>query len=173
MPAPRKNFDHAVAMYAAGDSIAYIAARYGCTRQSMHKILARRGVAFRSNLRFGRDNHFFRTGNEYDKRVHSIVAKAISRKRVVPLACERCGREPSYDSGRCSVHAHHDDYNKPLEIRWLCADCHRLWHAHNTPIRRVVPLPAMDHRSIASLGGRASWSNRKRALQQLAEARAR
>ena len=33
-----------------------------------------------------------------------------------------------------NVEAHHNDYNKPLEIRWLCRNCHREWHKeHDNP----------------------------------------
>ncbi len=34
--------------------------------------------------------------------------------------CEACGRE---DAQR-----HHDDYAKPLEVRWLCPPCHAKEH---------------------------------------------
>ena len=36
--------------------------------------------------------------------------------------CSKCGSE-------FSVHAHHDDYDYPLTVRWLCAACHHQWHA--------------------------------------------
>ncbi len=26
------------------------------------------------------------------------------------------------------VHAHHHDYSKPLDVEWLCKDCH--WQQH-------------------------------------------
>lgn len=36
--------------------------------------------------------------------------------------CEQC-------DSNFSVVAHHDDYDKPLDVRWLCQACHKQWHA--------------------------------------------
>lgn len=35
---------------------------------------------------------------------------------LIPKPCERCGAP--------SAHKHHDDYDKPLDITWLCVRCH-------------------------------------------------
>lgn len=38
-----------------------------------------------------------------------------------PLNCADCGQEKTLD-------AHHHDYSKPLEVRWLCRLCHKKAH---------------------------------------------
>lgn len=54
------------------------------------------------------------------------VRHAIEAGRLVRAACESCGE--------VKAQGHHDDYSKPLDVRWLCGPCHREWHKHNTPI---------------------------------------
>ena len=43
---------------------------------------------------------------------------------VKPDACSSCGRVAS---GRY-LQAHHHDYSRPLEVRWLCSMCHSAEH---------------------------------------------
>lgn len=44
-------------------------------------------------------------------------------KLIKPAECEFCYKKTKY------LHAHHKDYSKPLEIIWLCKDCHGHIHA--------------------------------------------
>ena len=55
---------------------------------------------------------------------HKAVSKAVKSGVLVPQSCECCG-----ESDR--VHAHHDDYARQLDIRWLCTPCHKKWHVEN------------------------------------------
>jgi len=41
----------------------------------------------------------------------------VSGKIIKPSNCSQCGKLRK-------VTAHHDDYSKPLEVRWLCYECH-------------------------------------------------
>lgn len=51
-----------------------------------------------------------------------VVARALKRGRLIRAkACEECG-----GSGR--LHAHHEDYARPLDVRWLCPPCHVAHH---------------------------------------------
>jgi len=54
---------------------------------------------------------------------HRLVHKAVrSGKLVRPDRCDGCGLERRLE-------AHHEDYSKPLEVRWLCRSCHRRRHS--------------------------------------------
>jgi hypothetical protein len=121
----------AVRLYARGDSISQVAAAFRMTRQAMWKILRLRGVSMRPQIRVGKDNPFYRHGKGYvleRRRALNKVTKAVRRGLLVPQPCERCGFEGRCKDGRRKVHAHHDDYSKPLEVRWLCKACHHIEH---------------------------------------------
>lgn len=62
--------------------------------------------------------------NPEKRRVHGVVQNAIRTGKLVKGPCER-----AVDGG-CSkrIHAHHDDYSKPLEVRWLCSAHHAATH---------------------------------------------
>ncbi len=50
---------------------------------------------------------------------HNAVYRAVQAGHLTPGGCEKCG---------ASAEAHHDDYSKPLEVRWLCRRHHREHH---------------------------------------------
>jgi len=59
--------------------------------------------------------------NPDKRRAHVIVNNAVRDGRLFkPEACEECGERP----GRRRLHAHHEDYERPLDVRWLCTACH-------------------------------------------------
>lgn len=126
----------AAKMYEAGLSYQELGEFYGVSRQSMWQLLKNRGMKSRPQLKYGSDNHFYRGGSYADDRVHGITEKAMARGILKPRPCEVCGETGLMADGRNKVQAHHDDYNKPLDVRWLCQEHHHEWHKTNRPIRR-------------------------------------
>jgi len=51
-------------------------------------------------------------------RAHNAVHRAKKKDALTPKPCEVCGSTEN-------VQAHHDDYSKPLDVRWLCALDHK------------------------------------------------
>ena len=62
--------------------------------------------------------------------VNRIFGAALRHGRIVrPDTCEMCGQKPAPNRlGRSSIQGHHDDYSKPLEVRWFCQPCHIKHH---------------------------------------------
>lgn len=126
----------AVRQYSEGSSLADVAHLYGVTRQSMHSLLKRRMV-LRPRERKGKDNTFYRGGVRADREVHDITERAIEQGLLVrPDKCETCSQGGVFKDGRTAIQAHHDDYNYPLRVRWLCQVCHHEWHKYNQPITK-------------------------------------
>lgn len=76
-----------------------------------------------------------KAANDTYRKRHAIKYKANNKvnnalrdgKITKPTDCADCG-------GELELHAHHDDYTKPLDVRWLCDPCHKEWHRNNKPI---------------------------------------
>ncbi len=58
--------------------------------------------------------------NLIKRRAHQRVLYAVKTGRLEKRPCESCGNPKSQ--------GHHEDYSKPLEVRWLCAVCHKKEH---------------------------------------------
>ena len=54
-------------------------------------------------------------------RCHNAAIRAIKSGKLKRLPCMVCGEE--------KTHAHHEDYDKPLDVMWLCPRCHSQHHA--------------------------------------------
>ena len=61
-----------------------------------------------------------RAANPAKYHVHCLVSRALKSGKLTKQPCEVCGKD--------KVEAHHDDYSKPLNVRWLCFLHHRMLH---------------------------------------------
>jgi len=55
-------------------------------------------------------------------RAHNAVNNAIRDGKLQKQPCWICSTDKN-------VHAHHSDYSRPLDVKWLCAKCHHRIHA--------------------------------------------
>lgn len=96
------------------------------------------GIAFHAKYdQRGLNNPNYKDGNwqsrkyqyklNYRKRhpdaakAHDVARNAMRYGRLIKQSCQICGKSKN-------IHAHHEDYSKPLEVIWLCDRCHRIMH---------------------------------------------
>lgn len=143
----QEQVDEAVRMYERGLSLAPIAAFYSVSRQAMWDLLRRR-TQMRPQKRYGSNNHFYRGGETQDDEAQNIVEYALRIGVLTrPEDCSECKGTPEpFADGRSAIQAHHIDYNKPLEVMWLCQPCHHEWHKNHRakPKEVAAEAPAVD-----------------------------
>ena len=66
-----------------------------------------------------------RTDIKMKEKIHKLVRSQIKLGLLKrPENCECCGR-------KIFVEGHHEDYSKPLDVKWLCKKCHENIHHLN------------------------------------------
>lgn len=70
----------------------------------------------------------WQTRNKNKRAAHNKVGKALLSGKLTRESCCICG-DPQTE-------AHHDDYSKPLEVRWLCKKHHDAVHLELNRLQR-------------------------------------
>uniref|UniRef100_A0AAU6VYL5 Recombinase n=2 Tax=unclassified bacterial viruses TaxID=12333 RepID=A0AAU6VYL5_9VIRU len=79
----------------------------------------------RGNRQTAEDTRKYREANPKKYKATNWVNNAVRDGRLVKLdSCEVC-------DSTLQVEGHHDDYDQPKIVRWLCSRCHSIWHAEN------------------------------------------
>jgi protein-arginine kinase activator protein McsA len=74
----------------------------------------------------------YKKENPLKDKARRLVYRAIQKSILVkPDICSTCGTPNN------QIEAHHDNYNYPLVVRWLCKNCHAKWHNFNKPIGEI------------------------------------
>ena len=63
----------------------------------------------------------WRESNPEKWKCHIKLNNELRKENITRKPCEVCGTTDS-------IHGHHDDYSKPLDVRWLCAAHHKQLH---------------------------------------------
>lgn len=77
-----------------------------------------------SDLRKKANAKFWRKNPNVVK-AYNQLRRAIKKGIVIECCCVVCGAK---------AEAHHDDYLKPLDVKWFCKKHHEEWHLTNSPI---------------------------------------
>jgi ribosomal protein S27AE len=70
----------------------------------------------------------YRERNPEKYRAVTIANNAVRDGKLKRQPCEKCGQQ--------KAEKHHDDYSKPLIVRWLCRKCHGAKHRQYETVPR-------------------------------------
>jgi hypothetical protein len=103
--------------------------RYGQTKEWSQNNRDKRNASSRAYYASHKHEHLvrvrrYRGSNTLASKAHGKVTYAIRTGVLIPQPCEICGCQ--------DVQAHHEDYSKPLDVKWLCVKHHKLVHVAKT-----------------------------------------
>lgn len=96
---------------------------YDRLRGSMpHRVAARQEYsktdAYKTSHAKSTTKYFANNPKKY--KAHNILNAAVRDKKITPWPCLVCGKK---------AEAHHPDYDRPLDVVWLCPSHHKQAHA--------------------------------------------
>ena len=93
-------------------------------RESHRDIVNKRSENYRKNNpnKVSASQRNWAKNNPQKKHAQYLVHKAVAEGTLErPETCEICGR-------KTRIEGHHENYDKPLEVKWLCHKCHLRLH---------------------------------------------
>jgi hypothetical protein len=96
------------------------------------RIKARRDVRFPNPAQKAEYIKRYSEKHPEKKKAHTAVSNAIRDGRLFKQPCEVCFSN--------DVEAHHDDYSKPLDVRWLCVKHHAEHHVKEREKVLLIPF---------------------------------
>jgi len=91
--------------------------------KNIEKIREYDRIRAKTPVRIKQANEISFAWRKEDKRrmkCHNSVTRAIKKGTLIKKPCIRCNSEKSL--------AHHENYDEPLNVMWLCQICHKIRH---------------------------------------------
>ena len=98
-----------------------------CKRAQQNAANAQKGDALKIEAKAAyqrRKEYYTRYWQEQRGTPDHLQKRAARRKVATEIEAGRLSRQPCERCANTPTDAHHHDYSKPLEIRWLCRRCH-------------------------------------------------
>jgi len=94
--------------------------------RNAYQVTQRKEWAANNREKVNRSSRESRLRHPKQRKARLEVQYAVRSGRLTKQPCEVCNNVKS--------HAHHCDYNKPLDVIWLCTKHHAEWHMNNEVI---------------------------------------
>jgi len=82
-----------------------------------------------------------RASNPLKYKARQALYRAVRSGKLMRGPCAHCG-------SAVDTHGHHTDYTRPLDVIWLCPDCHRIVHGQQSDLAPQITLKS--HREAAA-----------------------
>lgn len=118
----------AIEMVKSGIKKSHVANYFQVSKQYISQLMEKENKPKKEKTRRSRLNTMLKQ-NRKKQLAHYLVSSAIMDGVLHPQPCEKCGKN-NPPIGRKIIDAHHDDYDKPLQVRWLCRKHHKEMHKY-------------------------------------------